>query len=742
VGVPTPLSRVITRILADAGDSLIPQMSETQVLNRRQRAARRVYRPFAGASLRGATGWPLALAVYLVTAIGLTWPLVLHIGSGLYLSPGRPYGDYTGTIATLHAMLSPFHFPFLPAHISAFNAPDGIPLNWGQNLTWLPYTIVSTILGLAFGARASFELVLLLSFVASGLSMYGLVRNVLGNRPIAILAGWAFAFYPYAVSNGEHPIYVSGWPFALMLWAIFRMLERPALQTGALAGWATLLAMAWTSYYLLLGGIAFAACVVACLLIAWREKRLRVLVRALVPACLIVIAWLVFVLGLSAVDPAAGAHEGNSISGVYQQSALPINYLLAPARNFLLGHFTGATIVRHGWVGTEKTLYLGDSLLALGLVAALAALGGRLRPVVRRATLVSAALVLGCAICSFAPSWRVFGTRIDLPSYFIFTDVTSGFRIYERFVIVIECGVCFLAAVGLWVIYDAVARRHAAMGIATAAVLAALIVCDLWAPIPNHFERLVPDHIFTILARQPPGAYADLPLEPADALSDYTPLFDQGFAGRPVVNGYGPATYDEYRDVSASNIALERSRATLQAMGVKYLLYELHPVYPYAAGPVPQHGVKLIAQDAFARLYRNTTPPTSLINAVSGFSYPGGPASRRYRWIAAPRAIVQVQAVCDRCTGLMTFDTATFGQPRTVTIRNAGTGALIATQRGTDLAWRLNLHFDRTLTLAITTTPGPQLSSVPTGTGGDLKVSVRFIQPIVRIDGEKLPGIW
>lgn len=688
------------------------------------------------------TGWPLALCIYLVTAIGFTWPLVLHFNSGLYLSPGRPYGDYTGSIADLQAMLSPFHFPFVAGHISQFNYPDGLALNWGQNLTWLPYTILSAILGLLFGATASFELMLFVAFLGSGLAMYGLVRRIVDNPIIALLAGWAFAFYPYAVSNGEHPVYANGWPFALMLWAILAMLERPTLRRGALAGGATFLAMSWTSYYILFAGIAFAAAVLGCLLVGWRERRLRRVVVALVPACGITLAWLVFVLGLSAFDPAAGIHAANAISAVYQQSSLPINYVLAPSRNFLLGHLTGATIVARGWVGTEKTLYLGDSLLALGLVAVGAAVGGRLPGLVRRATVICALVAAGCAICSFPPTWRVFGVTIDMPSYFIFTDVTSGFRIYERFVIVIECAVCVLAAIGFWVIYEAVRRRHLQGAIILAAGITALVVCDLWAPIPDHFERLVPDPIIKVLARQPPGAWADLPLSPAATTPDFTSLWDQAFSKHPVMNGYFPGTNSETRDLALNDVATERARATLQTLGVRYLVFEKHPHFPDVNGPVPTRGVKLIAQDGFARLYRNTTPGLPVITPLSGFSYLEQSGKLPARWIIAPTAYLRVEAPCRSCAGVMVFDTSSFAQGRTVTVRNERTGAVLARKTGTILSFRFPVQFARTLNLAITASPGPQSIHATTGSPDTRSVSVEVTGPVVKLRGEKLLGDW
>lgn len=681
-----------------------------------------------------------ATGLYLFTASVLTWPLVLHVGSALYLSPHRPYGDYTGTMADVQSLVSGFHIPFLPGHVSEFNAPNGLPVNWGYNLVTLPESMLLFVLTLVFGAVAAFDLFALLGFVASGVAMFGLVRMVTRRNSIALLAGWAFAFYPYAVANGEHPDYINAWPLALMLWAGLRALDNPTRRTGAVAGVAAVLALAWTPYYLLLGGVAFTCEVAAAGVIGLFERRLRSVLTAFGIALAIVFAYLVLVLVLSAVDPASGAHSPSSINDVVQQSARPTNYLYAPSWNFLLGRFTGSTLVAHGWDTTEHTLYLGLSLLALALVAVIMALRGRLSRPQRHAVVVAGTICVVAALCSGPPQWTVTGHYlVNMPSWYLY-HLTDGFRIYERFVIVVELGLCVVAAMGIVALLP---RGHPKLAAAVIALISAVVVCDLWAPIPNHFEALRVPAIYSVLARQPPGVYADYPLGPAEQVPDYHDIFYQAYARHPVLNGYPPGSVYDARALSLANLADPRVGGQLAALGVKYVLLERHPLYPFTDPGPPTTGFVELAQDSYAILYRNDNRPTPLLEPVSGFSLQEGDPASPFRWIDAPSAQIRIQARCTSCRGVLTFGAMSFAQPRKLVVADAATGKpLLTTIVASSLTVRVPIRFDHQITLVIAATPGPQSIHATTGSPDQRSVSVSVENPRFLLDGERYPATW
>ncbi len=681
----------------------------------------------------------IAAAVYVVTAIAVTWPLVLHLGSALYLSPHRPYGDYTGTLANLQSLLDGPHIPFLPGHISQLNAPNGLSVDWGLNLVILPESSLLFVLGLLFGSVAAVSLFELIGFVASGLAMFGLTRWVTRNAWVALLSGWAFAFYPYAVANGEHPDFIHGWPLVLMLWAGLRALERPTVRRGLLAGGGAVLALAWTPYYLLLAGMAFAAEVVAALVVGWRRRQLPAHVRCFGVASAIVAGYIVLVLAIAAVDPAAGTHPSNSLNDVIAQSARPANYYLAPSWNGLLGRVTGSELVQRGWDSTEKTLYVGLSLVALALVAVAMALRRRLTPGQTRAVIVAATVGVVAALCSGPPQVRIAGHLVNMPSWYLF-HLTNGFRIYTRFVIVVELALCVLAGIGL---ASLLARRSGRLRAIVFAGVGVIVALDLWGPIPSHFERLRVPGIYARLAKLPPGTYADYPLGPADQRPDYHDLFYQHYAGHPAVNGYPAGSVYAGRDQALADLSVPDVGSQLAALGVRYVLVERHPLPPFVEPPPPGPGFVELASDSYAVLYRNDSAVVTPIDPSSGFSDQEGDPHASFRWIDAPTAVLRIQADCSVCNGVLTFGSSSFARPRLLTVRDAATGRVLArTTVGMSATITVRLHFSRTTTISLTTAPGPQSIAQTTGSQDQRHVSVNVQAPQFRLDGQKVGGTW
>jgi hypothetical protein len=678
-------------------------------------------------------------ALYVVSAVILTWPLVLHLGSGLYLSPFRAYGDYTGTIANLHSLLDGFHVPFVPGHIANLNAPGGLAVNWGLNLITLPEITTLFVLGLLFGAVTAFELFVLLGFVASGVAMFCLVRAVTRRPLVALLFGWAFAFYPYAVANGEHPDYIHGWPLVLMVWAGLRALQAPSRRAGALAGAATVLAMAWTPYYLLLGGVALATEIAVALVYGWRTHQFRAQIVTFAIASGIALAYTGVVLLLSVIDAAAGQHAANTLTDVTQQSVQPVQYALAPSWNFLLGSLTGPTVVAHGWDITEKTMYLGVSVLSLALVGTIAALRGRLPPAERTAVLLAFSIAVIAAACSLAPRWHILGSSLYLPSWLLF-HLTSGFRIYERFVILVELGLCLVAAVGLsWVLRG----RRPAIGWSGLAAATAIVVCDLWAPIPRHFELLRPPAVFAILARQPPGIYADYPLSLASVHPDYHALFDQAYAHHPLLNGYASGSAAEARAEALADLAFPWVGGQLATLGVRYVLAEHHPLAPLVPASRPGADFVQLANDSYATLYRVDSSPVPVLEPIDGFSLGEGRPGAQFRWIVEPTAHLRIVARCQVCTGILSFTAASFARPRELSVTDASTRRrLLSVHVGPGSPVRLALRFRRQMVLAITATPGPQSITATTGSPDPRHVSVNLQNLQLRLSGATVAGHW
>ena len=195
--------------------------------------------------------------VYALFTVFLTWPLLPHLGSAAYLDQTSPHGgDLSGSIAQLRELVDGRHNPFAPGRQHDFDAPSGLGIRWALNLASFSSNGLLYLLALAFGATVAYGVFTVLGYAASGLAMFLLVRHLTRDSWIALVCGWAFAFYPFVVVTGEHPQFVHGWVFVVMFWRFLRLYEEPSMRNGVWAGLASILALSWTQQFILIGGIA------------------------------------------------------------------------------------------------------------------------------------------------------------------------------------------------------------------------------------------------------------------------------------------------------------------------------------------------------------------------------------------------------------------------------------------------------------------------------------------------------
>jgi hypothetical protein len=75
------------------------------------------------------------------------------------------------------------------------------------------------------GYFAAYNSTILLTFAISGFGMYLLAKYLTGCRPDAFLAGVVFAFHPYHMFQGSHPVLVTTQFIPLFVLAFIRMLH-------------------------------------------------------------------------------------------------------------------------------------------------------------------------------------------------------------------------------------------------------------------------------------------------------------------------------------------------------------------------------------------------------------------------------------------------------------------------------------------------------------------------------------
>ena len=298
--------------------------------------------------------------------------------------------------------------PVRPGRISDFNAPDGLQIRWGLNLSSFSSTIVLYSLAALVGANAAFGLFTLGGFIGSGVAMFLLARKLTGSAWVGLIAGWAFGFYPFAVANGEHPHFVHGWVFVVLAWRMFELVESPTLRNGVFVGLAGVLVFSWTQYFILLGGVCLAAllsggsssvpfeadCVGNSLHSCrhWRSSAFR----ARGPR--------------SRPDLGRRVHHPWQHPARHHQHVRSLGMYLVPAAfTPIAGDWVSGYLNERRWVAVEWTIYVGWSILALAAIALAMALTRRLSSRRAGVVLILSVVVLAGFVFSLPPQTEVAG---------------------------------------------------------------------------------------------------------------------------------------------------------------------------------------------------------------------------------------------------------------------------------------------------------------------------------------------
>ncbi len=667
---------------------------------------------------RGRREAAIATAVYFVTAVYLMWPVPEHPGSVIY----GTYGDVTGSIATYRELAAGPHNPFLPGTLPDFDAPRGLPISWALNVATFPSTALLFGLTLVVGAVSAYFVYTFLGYVASGLAMFLLARKLTGHVGAALVAGWAFAFYPFPVVNGGgHNAFVHGWPVVLLVWRMLELAEKPTRRNGLLAGAATAFCFLWTPYFILIGGVAYATLAVASLVVAARRRAVRTHAVPQATAAGVVFAVLVCLFAVNAASSDASLRQ-NGLEALYVFSARPAELLLPTVGP--LSRWTADYLSRnmHGSNVSEVSIYLGLSMLALSIVGVVAAVRARAATRRARATLFACVLALVAVAFSAPPRGDLLGLRIPMPSLLVY-DITPTWRVFARFVILAMLAVCLMAAAG---IAELTRGRRSATALAITGVCAVVVAVDLWARNPNYHTALVTPGIYKVLRELPPGVVAEYPLQPF-GYGLYTDLFFQEAHGHPVLNGYPEGSAEEAQALALSNLSSPSTSRGLAALGVRYVLVRTQPDAPSPG--TPGRGFVLIDRDAFGSLYRVASRGGSAVLAfpVSGFSQLEPAPTGHFSWMVANPGTIQMTGQCRPCRGTLSLRAQSFAQPRTLVISGPAARRTVTVRipaRSTLV--RVPVEFVREGRLELTTSPGPQSIAETLGTPDTRTVSVNI----------------
>jgi hypothetical protein len=241
------------------------------------------------------------------------------------------------------------------------------------------------------------------------------------------------------------------------------------------------------------------------------------------------------------------------VEDVGRFSAQPVDYLLAPAENQLLGG-TADT------VGNEKRLYPGLVACLIGLAALL------YRP--RKLVFVYAALFVLAIELSFG---------LNGPLYqWLHTHINSlhALRAPARFAILAQCALAVLAGLGVCAILQGIDAPRP-RGLLVAGLLALLTVDYASSTKLVEVADKQAD-VYTIVRLTGPGVVVDLPMPHLTSLPQWDAIYESWSAKHwhPLVNGYSgfyPPGY--YKTVALmESFPSDASIARLRELHVRYIV--------------------------------------------------------------------------------------------------------------------------------------------------------------------------
>jgi hypothetical protein len=410
----------------------------------------------------------LVFGFFSLLAVAVTWPTVIHLRD-------RVLGSYPGdNFQFLWALWFAAHATF-DLHTSPFFDPDiYFPFGFSliRNLGELsPATI---LLFMPFthwiGEVATYNLLILISFILTGFATFLLARELGTNRSGSLLAGIATGFcaYRYAHAAGHLSLVSTQWiPFFFLF--LERTLRRPTVRNGVWTGLFYAMSALATWYYAAMLPIA-AILYLACRQNWWsRDSHRLPLVKSGVAAALIA-----FLLVLPFAVPYVRAMKSGTmpqrpIEESQAFSASVADFVIPPIRHPVFGSW-----MQHHWRHGPNGAWLSEWELYLGAIVLPLAFLGILRGPDRRITFSLVVMAAGCFVLSLGPTYYFTHpasapgsenlaplSRIPLPVLALRNiPPFSQLRAWARMGFFVQVAVSLLAARGFAYLVGLVSPRH------------------------------------------------------------------------------------------------------------------------------------------------------------------------------------------------------------------------------------------------------------------------------------------
>ncbi len=617
--------------------------------------------------------WLLALAVYAIAAIAVTWPVASDPTATVFGAPG----DATGNITLLRYRNELGVGPLSNAVTPEENAPFGTSLPGATSLPQIAVEWPMQIVGKATGEVFAYNLAVLLGITLSAFCCFLLCLHVTGSPWASGIAGVGYGFNPWILERaGGHVHFTHLWSLCLVVLGLLLIREGRGARGWLLFGGATVIGLYTNTYFALFIGVIIAAFVIADLgtaLVRRSEGDLRsaALKRGVLAASIYVAALIpqavVSITERSRID---GLLLGTrSPEDRYNYGARWWEWIVPSDRSPWFSDWSAPFRLSrlHSSNAGETIIYVGLTVLALAIVGTVVALVARRRPDGPGWTAWFAGCIVMAGFVTSLPSRvTVLGRDIPMPSEAL-SQVVEPWRVYARLFAVVSLGLAILAAIGATWLLARLPRRARPI---IAVGLAAVIAFDLAAR-DTTFSADTPP-IYALLARQNDDApRVEFPLVPPTEGRHLAYIFFTEGAKHPLMNGGRTGTaaasiQGRMQDPSRAWVA-----SALATLGVKWAIVH-GDAY---SGPPPEKGFRLIGTRTTDRLYRVVARPQPALAAASENFGTVEPADggQSTQWLQSKRGTLTVFNPGVRARDVtLRFTLASFARERPFTIGFAG----------------------------------------------------------------------
>ncbi len=551
----------------------------------------------------------LAIALYIALAVLFTYPLVFNMDR--VNGAGDPAVMVWSMAWIQHALLS--GAPLFEANIfyPTENTLAYTDLLLPSAMFTLPLYLITN------NPLINFNVVLILTYVLSGYTVFLLAKRIMGRMPYALptslFAGAVYALCPYRTGHITQLNSMTTYLLPLILLFMHKFLEDGRKPRDLFLA-ALFFALNATSglYY----GV-FAILMMAAFFIIWslikREfpKKEDFLYGVIFFGFFgLVLAYILWpYLALSG----AGDHS-RPVEQAAGGSVIPAALLTSPPEGWLLGWTPEAfgTSNEDGKPMYELTLYPG---LAVAAMAAFGLFFGR----IRTHSKLYALLGLVIAVFSLGPLIPLGDINIPLPFYLLY-EFVPGFgslRVPARMWAIVMIPIAILAAFGLRKLMENLGGKKAALALAAISIFTLFEFLPT-LPVDRFIDRgpptLEPAYEYLAENAGPQTVVAEVPFaSPVDAFRETPRMVRSTHGWWNLVNGYAsyfPEGYEETRD-ALDSLPSPESLAEMERLEIDYVV--VHPeeyededmdAQAIVAAADDEPSLRRVAGDGDAILYR------------------------------------------------------------------------------------------------------------------------------------------